>query len=71
EFKRATDGAVERYKTRLVPKGFTQREGIDFFQTFSPVIGFDVMRTVLATAAHKAWDISLLDFTQVYLNAPL
>ncbi|CAN0507140.1 unnamed protein product, partial [Discosporangium mesarthrocarpum] len=71
EIKRAADGAVERYKARLVPKGFTQREGIDFFQTLSPVIGFDVIRTVLATAAHKAWDISLLDFTQAYLNAPL
>ncbi|CAN0510603.1 unnamed protein product, partial [Discosporangium mesarthrocarpum] len=71
KIKRAADGAVERYKARLVAKGFTQREGIDFFQTFSPVIGFDVMRTVLATAAHKAWNISLLDFTQAYLNAPL
>ncbi|CAM9124172.1 unnamed protein product [Discosporangium mesarthrocarpum] len=65
------DGAIERYKARLVAKGFTQREGISFFQTFSPVIGFDVMRTVLATAAHNVWDIGLLDFTQAYLNASL
>ncbi|CAN0503597.1 unnamed protein product, partial [Discosporangium mesarthrocarpum] len=71
KIKRAADGAVERYKARLVAKGFTQRKGIDFFQTFSPVIGFDVMRTVLATATHKAWDFSFLDFTQAYLNATL
>ncbi|CAN0395947.1 unnamed protein product, partial [Discosporangium mesarthrocarpum] len=53
KIKRTTDEAVERYKACLVAKGFTQREGINFFQTFSPVIGFDVMQTVLATAALK------------------
>lgn len=44
---------------------------IDFFQTFSPAVGFDVMRMPLATAAHRAWDIGLLAFTQAYLNVSL
>ncbi|CAM9750944.1 unnamed protein product [Sphacelaria rigidula] len=71
KIKRTADGAVEIYKARLVARGFTQRKGIDFFETFSPVVGFDVMRTVLATAALRKWRVGMLDFTQAYLNAPL
>ncbi|CAM9190676.1 unnamed protein product [Discosporangium mesarthrocarpum] len=47
------------------------RKGIDFLQTFSPVTGFHVIRTVLATATRNTWDTGLLDFTQAYLNASL
>ena len=71
KIKRASDGSVERYKSRLVAKGFTQRSGVDFFETFSPVVGFDTMRTVLAASAAKGWNIKVLDFKQAYLNAPL
>lgn len=42
---------LKRYKTRLVAKGFAQHPGVGSFETFSPVIGFDVVRTVLAIPA--------------------
>ncbi|CAM9301783.1 unnamed protein product, partial [Sphacelaria rigidula] len=71
QIKGTADGAVERYKARLVARGFTHREGIDISATFSPVAGFDVMRTVLATAALHKWRVRMLDFTQAFLNAPL
>ena len=71
KIKRNADGSIERYKSRLVAKGFTQRSGVDFFYTFSPVVGFDTMRTVLAVSAAKGWDVKALDFKQAYLNAPL
>ncbi|CAN0468151.1 unnamed protein product, partial [Discosporangium mesarthrocarpum] len=49
----------------------TQHEGVDFFQTFSPVVGYDTLQTVLSVAAYRGWTINALDFTQTYLNATL
>ncbi|CAM9913752.1 unnamed protein product, partial [Discosporangium mesarthrocarpum] len=65
------DGAIERYGARLFAKGSTQGEEINFFQTFGPVIGLNVMHRVLSTAAHNVWDIGLLDFTQAYPSTSL
>ena len=53
KLKRGADGEIERYKARAVARGFTQRSGVDFFETFSPAIAFDVVRTVLAISAMR------------------
>ncbi|CAM9685456.1 unnamed protein product, partial [Choristocarpus tenellus] len=71
KIKRTAHGDIERYKARLVARGFSQQEGVDYFSTFSPVVGFDVIRAVLATVANRNWIINSLDVTRVYLNAPL
>ncbi|RDY03185.1 hypothetical protein CR513_13259, partial [Mucuna pruriens] len=50
--KKDSKGNIERYKTRLVAKGFTQKEGIDYKETFSLVSSNDSFRIVMALVAH-------------------
>lgn len=45
------DGTIERYKARLVARGFSQTKGVDYFETFSPVVRYESLRAVLAIAA--------------------
>ena len=69
KLKRGADREIERYKARPVAKGFTQQPVVDFYETFGPVIGFDVVRTIPATFAIRGWSLRVLDFK--YLNAAL
>jgi len=60
-----------RKRARLVAKGFSQVEGKDFDQIFSPVVRFETMRLILALAALEGWFLSGLDVRNAYLYGEL
>jgi hypothetical protein len=66
-----SQGNVERFKVRLVAKGFTQREGIDYNETFSPVSCKDSFRIIMALVAHYDLELHQMDVRTTFLNVDL
>lgn len=71
KIKQKPDGSIERYKTRLVAKWFEQRDGINYTETFSPVIKPATMRLLLTLAVHHNWPIKHIDIANAFLHGHL
>ena len=69
--KRKADGSIDKYKARLIAKGFTQVYGVDYFDTYSPVAKLSSIRLILALAACHDWEVESFDFNGAYLNGEL
>ena len=55
KMKHATDRNVEKYKACFVAKGFSQKEGIDYEETFTPVARYSSIHTIISLAAEMGW----------------
>ena len=65
------EGKVERFKSRLVAKGYSQRHGIDYEETFSPVVRFSSIQTLLTLAVQKDMIVHQMDVATAFLNGEL
>ena len=65
------DGTLDRYKASWVLWGFTQRPGIDFGETFSPIVKPATIQTVLSLAVARNWPINQLDVKNAFLHETL
>ena len=67
----ASDGSVERLKVRLVAKFFSQVEGIDYNETFSPVAKMNSIHLVLSLVALHNWEVHQMDVNSTFLHGDL
>ena len=65
------EGQVSRNNARLVCKGYSQEEGIDYGETFAPVARLEGVRTLLTTATHKGFNEYQMDVKSAFLNGIL
>ncbi|GKD60774.1 ribonuclease H-like domain-containing protein [Tanacetum coccineum] len=71
KIKYKSNGEIERYKERYVVRGYNQKEGIDFDETFSPVVKIVTVRCVINLAVQNNWTLYQLDINNAFLYGEL
>ncbi|CAI7849977.1 unnamed protein product, partial [Closterium sp. NIES-53] len=71
KIKSDADSKIERYKSRLVAKGYQQKEKVEYKEMFAPVVKPTTLRTLLAGAVIKGWVVKQMDVTTAFLNGVL
>ena len=68
KIKHVADDSIEKHKARFVARGFSQKEGIDYEETFAPVARYTSIRSILALAAVVKWKVHQMDVETTFLN---
>eukprot|EP00253_Pinus_taeda_P029726 PITA_29726 len=68
KIKYVADCSIEKYKARFVAKGYAQKKGIDYEETFAPVTRYTSIRTVISLVAQMGWEIHQMDVKTTFLN---
>jgi hypothetical protein len=71
KIKRLPNGQIDRYRARLVARGFSQRYGVDYDETFAPVVRMESLRILLAIAAIENLEVHQMDVVTAYLAGEL
>ena len=66
--KTCADGSVELYKAWFVTQGFSQVEGVDYYETFAPVACYTLIRALISIVAEMGWKIHQMDVKTTFLN---
>ena len=69
--KHAANGSVEKFKERFVARGFTQKEGIGYEETFSPVARYTSIQVIIALASVLGWKLQQMDVKTTFLNGKI
>ena len=69
--KRKKDGSVDKFKARFVAKGYAQRPGFDYTDTFAPTARWAALRSIFALAAFEDMELESLDISNAFLNGDL
>jgi hypothetical protein len=68
KIKHIVDGSIEKYKARFFTHGYSQKEGIDYEETFTPVTRYTLIKTIIALAAKMKWKLHQMDIKTTFLN---
>ena len=71
KIKHGSDGSAEKYKERFVARGFSQKEGIDYDDIFSPVTRYTTIQSIIALAAMQGWSLYQMDVKIAFLHGSI